>query len=314
MINCFVIIFIGFEFVNFFVLVLVLLMESKVKIFWVFEVGWGGVVIKIIGLYLVENVVGLKMIYQCVSEIKFYVLCYKWFDIVLYLFWNWELILDQLLDLWLFDFEEIKIIYFDCMVIVLIMVGVGSEVEMDNWCKFVKVVVNVGCDVIELNMFCLYMDCKDMGVYIVNDEIIICLILKVVIEVVSVLIWVKLMLLFLLLIDGVKVVYEVGVVLILFCNIFFLLLLMDFEILKFEVEVDGLVILGGFGGLVILYQVLQCVLDILWVFLDKVVLGIGGIRGFCEVFNFIVYGVGNLQVCIVVMEDKGSGGVGMNLI
>ena len=84
--------------------------------------------------------------------------------------------------------------------------------------------------------------------------------------------------------------------------------------MKFEVEVDGLVTSGGLGGLAILHQALQRVSDISKAFPKSEISGIGGIRGFREAFNFIVHGAGNLQVCTAAMEEKGSGGVGVQLI
>ncbi|MDG2299576.1 MAG: hypothetical protein P8L40_08180 [Planktomarina sp.] len=43
-------------------------------------------------------------------------------------------------------------------------------------------------------------------------------------------------------------------------------------------------------------------------------MGIGGIWGFREAFNFLAHGAGNLQACTAAMEEKGSGGVGVKLI
>jgi dihydropyrimidine dehydrogenase (NAD+) subunit PreA len=98
------------------------------------------------------------------------------------------------------------------------------------------------------------------------------------------------------------------------CNTFPSLPLMDPETMKFEVEVDGLVTSGGLGGLAILHQALQRVSDISRAYPDGAISGIGGIKGFREAFNFIVHGAGNLQVCTAAMEEKGSGGVGVQLI
>jgi dihydroorotate dehydrogenase len=66
--------------------------------------------------------------------------------------------------------------------------------------------------------------------------------------------------------------------------------------------------------LAILHQALQRVSDISKAFPDGAISGIGGIRGFREAFNFIVHGAGNLQICTAAMEEKGSGGIGVELI
>ncbi|MEM9241973.1 MAG: tRNA-dihydrouridine synthase, partial [Pseudomonadota bacterium] len=306
--------FTGLDFVNPFILASAPPTESKRKIMKAFEAGWGGVVTKTIGLHPVENVAGPKTIYQRTSETKPYVSRIKRPDTVSHSSWNWELISDQPLDLWLPDLEEIKSSYPDRMVIASIMAGAGNQEEMDNWKKLAKSVVDVGCDAIELNLSCPHMDRKDMGANVANDEEIIRSILQAVKSAVSVPIWVKLTPASSSLVDGAAAAYGAGAASISLCNTFPSLPLMDPETLKFEVEVDGLVTSGGLGGLAILHQALQRVSDISRAFPDKSISGIGGIRGFREAFNFIVHGAGNLQVCTAAMEEKGSGGVGIKLI
>ncbi|MEM6550329.1 MAG: tRNA-dihydrouridine synthase [Pseudomonadota bacterium] len=306
--------FTGLEFDNPFVLASAPPTESKRKILKAFEAGWGGVVTKTIGLHPVENVAGPKTIFQRTSEAKPYVSRSKRPDTVSHSSWNWELISDQPLDLWLPDLEEIKTTYPDRMLIASIMAGAGSNEEMENWRKLATACVNAGCDAIELNMSCPHMDRKDMGAHIANDGDIIRSILQAVTDAVSVPIWVKLTPSSSALVDAAAVAYASGASSISLCNTFPSLPLMDPETLKFEVEVDGLVTSGGLGGLAILHQALQRVSDISRAFPDKAISGIGGIRGFREAFNFIVHGAGNLQVCTAAMEEKGSGGVGVKLI
>lgn len=306
--------FTGLEFVNPFVLASAPPTESKRKILKAFEAGWGGVVTKTIGLHPVENVAGPKTIYQRASEEKPYVSRMKRPDTVSHSSWNWELISDQPLDLWLPDLEEIKTTYPDRMVIASIMAGAGGEEEMKNWQKLAMSCVNVGCDALELNMSCPHMDRKDMGAHIANDEDIIRSILKAVTAVVDVPVWVKLTPATSTLVDAAGAAYDAGASCISLCNTFPSLPLMDPETMKFEVEVDGLVTSGGLGGLAILHQALQRVSDISKAYPDQAISGIGGIKGFREAFNFIVHGAGNLQVCTAAMEEKGSGGVGVKLI
>ena len=306
--------FTGLNFVNPFILASAPPTESKRKILRAFEAGWGGVVTKTIGLHPVENVAGPKTIYQRASDIKPYVSRMKRKDTVSHSSWNWELISDQPLDIWLPDLEEIKTTYPDRMVIASIMAGAGNEEEMSNWQKLASACVNVGCDAIELNMSCPHMDRKDMGANIANDEDIIRSILKAVTSAVNVPIWVKLTPSTSKLVDAAGAAYESGASSISLCNTFPSLPLMDPETMKFEVEVDGLVTSGGLGGLAILHQALQRVSDISKAFPNSAISGIGGIRGFREAFNFIAHGAGNLQVCTAAMEEKGSGGVGVELI
>ena len=306
--------FTGLNFVNPFILASAPPTESKRKILKAFEAGWAGVVTKTIGLHPVENVAGPKTIFQRSSETTPYVSRVKRTDTVAHSSWNWELISDQPLDIWLPDLEEIKTTYPDRMVIASIMAGSGNDEEMENWSKLAKACVNVGCDAIELNMSCPHMDRKDMGANIANDEEIIRSILKSVTGAVSVPIWVKLTPSTAKLVDAAGAAYDAGASSISLCNTFPSLPLMDPETMKFEVEVDGLVTSGGLGGLAILHQALQRVSDISKAFPDGAISGIGGIRGFREAFNFIVHGAGNLQICTAAMEEKGSGGIGVELI
>lgn len=306
--------FTGLEFVNPFVLASAPPTESKRKILKAFEAGWGGVVTKTIGLHPVDNVAGPKTIFQRVSETKPYVSRNKRPDTLSHSSWNWELISDQPLDLWLPDLKEIKETYPDRMLIASIMAGAGSEEEMDNWRKLATSCIEAGCDALELNLSCPHMDRKDMGANVANDEEIITSILNAVKSVVDVPIWVKLTPANSSLVDGAAAAYAAGADAISLCNTFPSLPLLDPETLKFEVEVDGLVTSGGLGGLAILHQALQKVSDISRAFPDKSLSGIGGIRGFREAFNFIAHGAGNLQICTAAMEEKGSGGVGVKLI
>ncbi len=306
--------FTGLEFVNPFVLASAPPTESKRKILKAFDAGWGGVVTKTIGLHPVENVAGPKTIFQRASEAKPYVSRSKRPDTVSHSSWNWELISDQPLEMWLPDLEEIKTTYPDRMLIASIMAGAGSEQEMDNWRKLATACVGAGCDAIELNLSCPHMDRKDMGANVANDEGIITSVLNAVTQAVSVPIWVKLTPSTSALVDACGVAYGAGASCISLCNTFPSLPLMDPETLKFEVEVDGLVTSGGQGGLAILNQALQKVSDVSRAFPDQEISGIGGIKGFTEAFNFIAHGAGNLQVCTAAMEEKGSGGVGVKLI
>lgn len=306
--------FTGLSFVNPFVLASAPPTESKQKILRAFEAGWGGVVTKTIGLHPVENVAGPKTIFQRASEAKPYVSRNKRPDTVSHSSWNWELISDQPLEQWLPDLEEIKTTWPDRMLIASIMAGAGGEAEMENWRKLARACVAAGCDAIELNMSCPHMDRKDMGAHIANDEDIIRSILTAVTGAVSVPIWVKLTPSTSTVVSAAGAAYAAGASAISLCNTFPSLPLMDPETMKFEVEVDGLVTSGGLGGLAILHQALQRVSDISRAYPEGAISGIGGIRGFREAFNFIAHGAGNLQVCTAAMEEKGSGGIGVNLI
>ena len=307
-------VFTGLEFANPFILASAPPTESKRKILKAFEAGWGGVVTKTIGLHPVENVAGPRTIFQRASEARPYVSRTKRPDTVSHSSWNWELISDQPLDLWLPDLEEIKTSYPDRILIASIMAGAGNEEEMDNWRTLAKACVNAGCDALELNLSCPHMDRKDMGANVANDEHMIRSILSAVTQAANVPIWVKLTPSDSSLVDAAAAAYSSGAASISLCNTFPSLPLMDPETMQFEVEVDGLVTSGGLGGLAVLHQALQRVSDISRAFPDQSISGIGGIRGFREAFNFMVHGAGTVQVCTAAMEEKGSGGIGIKLI
>ena len=93
-------------------------------------------------LHPVENVAGPKTIFQRVSTEKPYISRMKRSDTVSHSSWNWELISDQPLELWLPDLEEIKNTYPDRMLIASIMAGAGNNEEMETgltWRKHVLV-------------------------------------------------------------------------------------------------------------------------------------------------------------------------------
>ncbi|OUD08454.1 hypothetical protein BVC71_13200 [Marivivens niveibacter] len=236
--------FTGLKFVNPFVPASAPPTESKRKILKAFESGWGRVVTKTIGLHPVENVAGPRTIFQRANEEKPYVSRSKRPNSVSHSSWNWELISDQPLDLWIPDLIDIKKAYPDRMLIASIMAGAGSEQEMKNWQKLATATVDVGCDAIELNLSCPHMDRKDMGAHIANDETIIRSILQAVTSVVDVPIWVKLTPNTSSLVDAAWAAYDAGASALSLCNSFPSMPLMDPETLKFEVEVDGLVSSG----------------------------------------------------------------------
>ena len=147
--------------------------ESKRKILKAFDAGWGGILTNTIGLHPVNNVAGPKTVYLRTSETKPYVSRVTRANTMSHSSWNWKLISDQPLKLWLPDFKENKKLYPKRMVIASIMVGADSGVEIENWRQLASACIDVGWAAIELNMSCPLTDRKDTGHCINCDAIII---------------------------------------------------------------------------------------------------------------------------------------------
>ena len=120
-------------------------------------------------------------------------------------------------------------------------------------------------------------------------------------------IWVKLTPSTSSLVSASKAAYEVGAFSIPLCDIYTSLPLKVPETIKIEGGVDGLVTSGGLAGLAILHQALKFTSDISRAFLNSEILGIFGIHGFREAFNFFVPCARYLKVCTAAMQEKGSG-------
>ena len=90
-------------------------------------------------------------------------------------------------------------------------------------------------------------------------------------------------------------------------NTFPSLPLIDPETLEFEMNVDGLVSLGGLGGPAILPLSLAKMAQLTQAFPDKAFSGIGGIAEFAHALNYFLLGCGTVQVCTAAMLDHAIG-------
>src|SRR5439155_1470889 len=104
-------------------------------------------------------------------------------NMVLHSSWNWELISDKAIDWWLPRLEKIKKAYPNHVLIASIMAGFGNDKELYNWQELMKLCQDAGADGLELNFFCLYMDCIDMGLNVGKDKVLCSVVIMVVKEI-----------------------------------------------------------------------------------------------------------------------------------
>src|SRR5688572_20354199 len=105
--------FTGIKFENPFLLSSAPPTESENNILRAFEAGWGGVVIKTIGLHPVVNVYGARTKFLRTAAETGEITMKKRPGAALLSSWNWELISDKALDWWVPKIEKIKAAYPD---------------------------------------------------------------------------------------------------------------------------------------------------------------------------------------------------------
>src|SRR6188768_2678197 len=183
--------FTGIEFENPFLLASAPPTESDSNIMRAFEAGWGGVVVKTIGMHPVINVKGPKTKFIRSNSDSYRVSMEKRPNSALHSSWNWELISDKPLDWWLPRLARIKQAHPDRILVASIMAGSGNDRELQNWQTLAAACQNAGVDAFELNLSCPHMDRKDMGSNIGQNEGLISVVTQVVKEVATVPVWCK---------------------------------------------------------------------------------------------------------------------------
>ncbi len=292
--------FTGVRFANPFLLSSAPPTESESNILRAFEVGWGGVVTKTIGLHPVVNVVGPKTKFLRADADSPRLSMKKRPGAALHSSWNWELISDKTLDWWVPRLGRIKAAFPDRVLVASIMAGSGNDTELRHWQKLAVACQEQGCDALELNLSCPHMDRPDMGSNVGRDKELVSIVTKVVKEIAKIPVWAKLTP------STTDIVVEArgallgGADAIVSSNTFTSLPLIDPETLEFEVNVDGLVSTGGLGGPAKMSQLTQA-------FPDKSFSGIGGISTFAHALNYFLLGCGTVQVCTAAMLDAAVG-------
>jgi len=299
--------FTGIEFENPFLLASAPPTESDSNILRAFEAGWGGVVVKTIGMHPVINVKGPKTKFVRSSTDSYRVSMEKRANTALHSSWNWELISDKPLDWWLPRLRRIKEAFPHKVLVASIMAGSEDENELNHWRELATACQEQGVDAFELNLSCPHMDRVDMGSNIGKNVQLIDTVVRAVKEVAKRPVWVKLTPTTTNIAKEAEAAFKAGADAISSSNTFTSLPLIDPESLEFEVNVEGFVSYGGLGGPAILPLSMAKMAQMTTAFPDRSFSGIGGISDFSQALNYFLLGCGTAQVCTAAMLDHAIG-------
>jgi dihydropyrimidine dehydrogenase (NAD+) subunit PreA len=299
--------FTGIDFENPFLLASAPPTESDSNILRAFEAGWGGVVVKTIGMHPVINVKGPKTKFVRSSTDSYRVSMEKRANTALHSSWNWELISDKPLDWWLPRLSRIKAAFPHKVLVASIMAGSEDEKELNHWRELAIACQEQGVDAFELNLSCPHMDRVDMGSNIGKNVQLIDTVVRSVKEVAKRPVWVKLTPTTTNIAKEAEAAFNAGADAISSSNTFTSLPPIDPESLEFEVNVEGLVSYGGLGGPAILPLSMAKMAQMTTAFPDKSFSGIGGISDFSQALNYFLLGCGTAQVCTAAMLDHAIG-------
>lgn len=299
--------FTGIDFENPFLLASAPPTESDANIMRAFEAGWGGVVVKTIGMHPVVNVKGPKTKFLRSSADSYRMSMEKRPNTALHSSWNWELISDKPLDWWLPRLRRIKAAFPTKVLVASIMAGSENDKEVNHWRELATACQEQGVDAFELNLSCPHMDREDMGSNIGKNVQLIDTVVRAVKEVARKPIWVKLTPTTTNIAKEAEAAFKAGADAISSSNTFTSLPPIDPESLDFEVNVEGKVSYGGLGGPAILPLSLAKVAQMTTAFPARNFSGIGGISDFSQALNYFLLGCGTAQVCTAAMLDHAIG-------
>jgi dihydropyrimidine dehydrogenase (NAD+) subunit PreA len=299
--------FTGIKFENPFLLSSAPPTESESNILRAFDAGWGGVVVKTIGLHPVVNVHGARTKFFRTSPEDNNVSMKKRAGAALHGSWNWELISDKPLEWWVPLIQRLKAAHPTKVVIASIMAGSGSDKELRAWQTLTEGVQDAGADGIECNFSCPHMDRKDMGSNIGKDQGLCSVVTEAVKEVAKVPVWTKLTPATQDIVVEAAACFRGGADAIVSSNTFPSLPIIDPETLEFEINVDGLVSSGGLGGPAILPMSLANMARMCQAFPDRAFSAIGGVSDFNQAASYFLLGAGTVQVCTAAMLDQAIG-------
>ena len=299
--------FTGIKFENPFLLSSAPPTESESNIMRAFDAGWGGVVVKTIGMHPVVNVAGPKTKFLRSNPETGTLSMNKGRAGALHSSWNWELISDKPLDWWIPRIERIKKAHPHRVLIASNMAGSGSDKELDHWRDLTRACQDAGADGIEMNLSCPHMDRADMGSNIGKDKELCSFVTQVVKAAARVPVWAKLTPASADMTVEAGAVFRGGADAVVSSNTFPSLPVIDPETLEFEMNVDGLVSSGGLGGPAILPLSLANMAKMTKAFPDQSFSGIGGVSDFRQAASYFLLGCGTVQVCTAAMLDKAVG-------
>ena len=281
--------------------------ESDANIMRAFEAGWGGVVVKTIGMHPVINVKGPKTKFLRSDAESYRISMEKRGGTALHSSWNWELISDKPMDWWLPRLRRIKQAFPHKVLVASIMAGSEDEKELNHWRELTLGCQEQGVDAFELNLSCPHMDRVDMGSNIGKNVQLIDTVVRAVKSVAKKPVWVKLTPTTTNIAKEAEAAFNAGADSITSSNTFTSLPPIDPASLEFEVNVDGKVSYGGLGGPAILPLSLAKMAQMTTAFPDKSFSGIGGVSDFSQAVNYFLLGCGTVQVCTAAMLDHAIG-------
>jgi len=299
--------FTGIKFENPFLLSSAPTTESESNILRAFDAGWGGVVVKTIGLHPVVNVHGARTKFFRTTPDDNNVSMKKRSGSALHGSWNWELISDKSLDWWVPRIRRMKEAHPTKVVIASIMAGSGSDKELRAWQTLTQGCQDAGADGIECNFSCPHMDRKDMGSNIGKDEGLCSVVTEAVKEVATIPVWTKLTPATQDIVVEAAACFRGGADAIVSSNTFPSLPIIDPDTLEFEINVDGFVSSGGLGGPAILPLSLANMAKMCQAFPDRAFSAIGGVSDFSQAASYFLLGAGTVQVCTAAMLDQAIG-------
>jgi dihydroorotate dehydrogenase len=299
--------FTGIEFENPFLLASAPPTESDANIMRAFEAGWGGVVVKTIGMHPVINVKGPKTKFLRSSSDTGRISMEKRANATLHSSWNWELISDKTLEWWLPRLRRIKDAFPHIVLVASIMAGSEDERELNHWRELTRACQEQGVDAFELNLSCPHMDRVDMGSNIGKNVQLIETVVRAVKQVARRPVWVKLTPTTTNIAKEAEAAFRAGADAVSSSNTFTSLPPIDPATLEFECNVDGKVSYGGLGGPAILPLSLAKVAQMTTAFPDRSFSGIGGISDFSQALPYFLLGCGTAQVCTAAMLDHAIG-------
>src|SRR3954470_7289311 len=299
--------FTGIEFDNPFLLASAPPTESDSNILRAFEAGWGGVVVKTIGMHPVINVKGPKTKFLRANADGHRLSMEKRPNTALHSSWNWELISDKPLEWWLPRLRRIKAAFPHKVLVASIMAGSEDEREINHWRELTVACQSEGVDAFELNLSCPHMDRVDMGSNIGKNVQLIDTVVRAVKDVAKKPVWVKLTPTTTNIAKEAEAAFNAGADSISSSNTFTSLPPIDAESLEFEVNVDGKVSYGGLGGPAILPLSMAKMAQMTTAFPARSFSGIGGVSDFSQALNYILLGCGTVQVCTAAMLDHAIG-------
>ncbi len=281
--------------------------ESDSNIMRAFEAGWGGVVVKTIGMHPVVNVKGPKTKFLRSSPDSYRMSMEKRPNTSLHSSWNWELISDKPVDWWLPRLKKIKDAFPHKVLVASIMAGSEDDKEVNHWRELAVACQEQGVDAFELNLSCPHMDRVDMGSNIGKNVQLIDTVVRAVKDVAKKPVWVKLTPTTTNIAKEAEAAFNAGADAISSSNTFTSLPPIDLASLEFEVNVEGKVSYGGLGGPAILPLSMAKMAQMTTAFPKQSFSGIGGISDFSQALNYFLLGCGTVQVCTAAMLDHAIG-------